>query len=327
MQRMSIVMKKRVAYIGISYPLIYDYEHQAQKCLNDLSDSPNPIIESPLGLMILYDELLFLCRSVCPNNMRNLPYVKFVDELYPDFDFENIMNCVDMTNSSIEINSNFKWWDIVKLMNIENWIIDSHTHGLKIGDLVLSARSTEEEFLFDMYVFQALQQLYDEDIELIANSKYELSSFNGGVEAEFVDKIILSDIPNYIGVNGPYHECMEELRENKDLKYFRKWIVEKHSNIQRTEINDMCTAVERNIIEVKDDVFRKYLDNNSDFSFYKSTGSTIIKTLGGLCFSPISIADAFGGVIGKGKEMLKAESVRWQGFVMDSRKTVKKIER
>ena len=53
-------------------------------------DSPNPIIESPLGLMIFYDEILFLCRSICPENMRNLPYVKFVDELYTDFCFENI---------------------------------------------------------------------------------------------------------------------------------------------------------------------------------------------------------------------------------------------
>lgn len=34
--------------------------------------------------------ILFLCKSVCPNNMRNLPYVKFVDELYPNFDFHRI---------------------------------------------------------------------------------------------------------------------------------------------------------------------------------------------------------------------------------------------
>ena len=77
-------MGKRTAYIGLSYPLLYDYNHQADKSPNDLYSSPNPIIESPLGLMILFDEILFLCRSVCPNNMRQLPYVKFVDELYPD---------------------------------------------------------------------------------------------------------------------------------------------------------------------------------------------------------------------------------------------------
>ena len=38
-------MGKRIAYIGISYPLLYDYKHQAKKSPNDLWDSPNPIIE------------------------------------------------------------------------------------------------------------------------------------------------------------------------------------------------------------------------------------------------------------------------------------------
>ena len=57
-------MKKRTAYIGISYPLLYDYKHQAGRSSNDMRDSPNPIIESPLGLMIFYDEIIFLCRSV-----------------------------------------------------------------------------------------------------------------------------------------------------------------------------------------------------------------------------------------------------------------------
>lgn len=59
-ERRIIKMKKRTAYIGISYPLLYDYRYQADKSPNDLLDSPNPIIESPLGLMIFYDEILFL---------------------------------------------------------------------------------------------------------------------------------------------------------------------------------------------------------------------------------------------------------------------------
>ena len=41
-------MRKRTVYIGISYPLLYDYEHQADRSVSDLSDSPNPIIESLL---------------------------------------------------------------------------------------------------------------------------------------------------------------------------------------------------------------------------------------------------------------------------------------
>lgn len=318
-------MRKRTAYIGLSYPLFYDYKHQANRTLNDLSDSPNPIIESPLGLLIFYDELLFLCKSVCPNNMRNLPYVKFVDELYPDFYFQGILDQTNEINNIININTALSYNDIVKLLNVQGWGVDTHTHGLKIGDVIVSANANENKFLFDLYVFQALQELYNDDIELIANSRFNLGAYNGGVKSEFIDRIIIPGIPNYISIDGPYHECMEELRENKYLEDFRRWVIQKHSNIQRTEINEMCVAVEHNIEEVREKIFRKYLEDNSGYSFFKSTGSTIIKTAAGAVCTPVSFIDAFAGTVVQGKEHLDAKSVRWQGFVMDSRKIVKKI--
>lgn len=49
---------------------------------------------------------------------------------------------------------------------------------------------------------------------MVANSRYDLESIHGGTEAEFVDRIIIPGIPNYIGVDCPCHKCMEELREN-----------------------------------------------------------------------------------------------------------------
>lgn len=39
-------------------------------------------------------------------------------------------------------------------------------------------------------------------------------------------------------------------------------------------------------------------------------------------YSPISVIDAFAGNIIAGKRALSAKSVRWQGFVTDSRKIV-----
>ena len=211
-------MKKRTAYIGISYPLLYDYRYQADKSPNDLLDSPNPIIESPLGLMIFYDEILFLCRSVCPNNMRNLPYVRFVDELFPDFCFKDLLECADEMRDIIFVDNDLSYEDIKSALNVGWDGIDQHTHGLKIGDIRTAASPNHNGFLLDLYVFQALQELYDQDIELVTNSKYNLGAFNNNsVKAEFIEKIIIPGIPNYIGTSGPYHECMEELRENKYL--------------------------------------------------------------------------------------------------------------
>lgn len=259
--------------------------------------------------------------------MRDLPYVKFVDELYPDFYFHGALNYIDEMIDCISLNTQLSFGDLVRTMNVEIWNgLDSHTHTLKIGDISMSANSNEDRFIFDMYVFQALQQQYDEDIEFVSNSRFNLPTFKGGTEAELVDKIIIQGIPNYVGADGPYHECMEELRENKYLKDFRRWVIEQHNNLQRAEIRDICVAVERNMEEVQQDTFRKFLENNNNFSFFKSTGSTILKTTAGLFFSPISIADAFAGTIIKGKNTLDAKSLRWQGFVMDSREIMGKIE-
>lgn len=196
---------------------------------------------------------------------------------------------------------------------------------MKIGDIKIGAQSNKETFLFDLYVFQALQELYDPNIELVTNSQYAIQSLNNGVKTEFIDKIIIPGVPNYIGYSGPYHECMEELRENKYLKDFRRWIIEEHGNIQRSEITEMCEAVEKNIEEVKMNVFKQYLENNSGFLFFKSTAITTLKTVAGLVCSPVSVIDAFAGTIVEGKKALNAKSARWQGFVVDSRNIVRDI--
>jgi len=73
-------MEKRIAYVGLSTPVFYDYKYPAPQSKADTRSSPNPILDSPYRLLLLYDEIWFLTRSLCPNNMRTLSYVKFLDE-------------------------------------------------------------------------------------------------------------------------------------------------------------------------------------------------------------------------------------------------------
>jgi hypothetical protein len=70
-------MNKRIAYVGLSTPVFYDYKYSARETNADTRSSPNPILDSPYGLLLLYDEIWFLTRSLCPDNMRDLPYVNF----------------------------------------------------------------------------------------------------------------------------------------------------------------------------------------------------------------------------------------------------------
>lgn len=44
-------------YIGLSGPTYYDYANNAKRSSNDVSSSPNPILENAFGLAIFYDEI------------------------------------------------------------------------------------------------------------------------------------------------------------------------------------------------------------------------------------------------------------------------------
>ncbi len=316
-------MKKRIAYIGLSYPLLYDYHNCATKCKNDMSSSPNPIIDSPLGLMILYDELWFLCKSLCPNNMRSLPYVKFVDEIFPDISFNNFddfKNTVTLDNKYSTISG---YSDMCHKMNIDYRGVDGHTHGLKICDITTSANGGFDNYIFDLYVLTILQNIAENEVEMISNSKYKIKSNEmDNTQSELTETIIIKNIPNYLSVHGPYHECIEELRENKYLQDFRKWIITNHSNIQKNEIKDVCCYVEHNIQETKNSVFKKYLESNDNFSCFISTGKTLISTIGGLFIPAISFGDAFYGIKTNVKKSLEVNAKRWQGFVINAQEIV-----
>lgn len=313
-------MKKRIAYIGLSYPLLYDYKNKARLSENDLTDSPNPIIESPLGLLILYDELWFLCESICPDNMRTLPYVKFIDKMFGDLYYEGADVFMEDIDLKIEADSGLPFTEIVKRMNIDKrYGVDNHTHGIRIGNVVRSGNSDTYNLAFDIYVLAALREQGIDNIELIANSRFGINeSVNSNRDAEAAEKILIPGIPNYLSVNGPYHPCMEELRSNKYLTDFRKWIMENHNTIQKKEISEMCSDVHRTIEETKKTAFKKYLEDNDKYSFYLSSGKTIIRTAAGIVCAPFSIADAWVGIRSEKKEMCRVNGDRWQGFVVES---------
>ncbi len=317
-------MNKRIAYIGLSYPLLYDYKNQASQSQNDISDSPNPIIESPLGLMILYDELWFLCESVCPNNMRNLPYVKFVDKMFSNLYFEGAESFRKNIELEIDTNRNLSYPEILKRMNLdERYGLDTHTHALRIGNIVESANGGQDNLAFDLYILAALKEISGKDIELIANSRYKLKEIDAfDKESSVVEKILIPNIPNYLHIDGPYHPCMEELRNNTYITDFRKWIMENHNTIQHSEIEEMCLSVQQSIKETEDKYFKKYLEDNDKYSFFVSSGTTLIKTLIGLGSGTFSVLDALIGISIKGKQTMEVHSNRWQGFVVDSQNII-----
>ena len=70
----------RTAFIGMAGPVAYDYKNLLSGFLNQDGRVPNPVLEDVSGLSILYDELVFYSRELCPADMQNLHFVRFLDE-------------------------------------------------------------------------------------------------------------------------------------------------------------------------------------------------------------------------------------------------------
>jgi len=316
---------KRIGFVGLSTPSFYDYGHPASRAASDTSSSPNPIIEGAFGALLLYDELWFLCRSLCPENMRSLPYVKFLDEQkqLPSFDpnwlpkpdqifdpkaLEAFRGSPDTYN---EIKERAKvYWSPAP---------DNHTHGLRVGDLQLGGNSwSVRNVVFDVLFAERLSQ----KVELITNS-FTARLFK--TEASVRDRLVLSEalildaVPQFLSTAGPYHPCLEEVRESRYLTQFRKWIQTDAPFARSKEVEEIKKEVESKLAESQREVLLKYLDPKGTF---KSAAETLLGVgLDALVPGASTVKD----LIGELSEERKKEGLRWQGFILDARRGVRRV--
>lgn len=323
---------KRKAYIGLSTPLFYDYKNMAPKTKADMTDSPNPILESPSGLIILYDELWFLTESLCPNNMRELPYVHFIDEecllsnLTDIVDAQRINNKKNaLTHSDAYINkkngtayffSNYQ--NIIDSLKInwENRVIDNHTHTLNIDNCKLYGNSQDiKNLIIDIEICKKLGYEY----ELITNSyvnsiiEYE---HNETLASKLTDVLVIERIPGIITPKGPYDVVYEEIRENNYLKEFRNWVVEKSKSVTLNEIMDVKKEVENSIkIEAEKALLRKYDEGRISYSIGKTICDSVIDQI----IPGLSIFKSMAEGLNSYRE---TRDSRWQAFLISIKKTV-----
>lgn len=278
----------RIAYVGLSTPLCYDYRNPASKSNSDLESSPpNPILESAYGLLLLHDEIWFLCRSLCPENMRELPYVKFLDELKMlpplgdiKFDFSSVYKVIfdnkeiDKQHTEFSDTIDGQYDRAVKKVGIywkSAW--DSHTLGLRIGEITTRAKARSmDKLFFDMEV---VRRLNNKHVELITNSysqNWLQNPNNSFLKAKLSEIFSIENIPNYLTPQGPYNAIVEEIRNDSRLKEFRNWIAEEIFNANEKEKSNMKKTVEY-ILKTAQDIFSKRL---SQEGFSHGVEKTII---------------------------------------------------
>ena len=321
----------RVAYVGLLSPVFYDYGVDATKTASDDVSSPNPILESSFGLMLLFDEIWFLCRSLCPENMRHLPYVRFLDEtnLLPNLRRTNYSALDDLheqilKSKGIKVRDKTVPYDFVRKNMGIYWDAkpDTHTHTLLIAGKSFMARPAVENLFFDMEIVHHLSITTKKEIELITNSFSEgllEAPKNPVLKTKLAEILAIDYIPNYLTPIGPYHPAIEEVRENSYLRDFRKWVAAQESPMNRKEILEIKRDVEYTIQEAQDKLFIRQFDLKSYFS---STGKTILGAIVDILVPQVSTIASIGQ---DGIDFWRNRGHRWQAFLVSTNRIKSKL--
>ncbi|WP_345984757.1 hypothetical protein WCX49_08990 [Sulfurimonas sp. HSL-1656] len=313
----------REAYIGLSTPVGFDYLNTATKTKADQTSSPNPILDSPFGLMLLFDKLVFLSKSLCPENMRNLPFVEFLDEngSLPFVSEEEIELAItkirEQNNSRMKTGISFQT-AIQEAGVLDGIMVDNHTHSLKIGNYVGYANSDEYNLAIDLLYLSKLQ---GRTIELVTNSRLR-PTHNLPTEtwagAKLTELLVIDNISNYLSPKGPYHPVIDEVRENKYLDEFRKWIISQNGSASITEVQDMKKQVEYAIQDAQDKLFLRHLDPKRHFL---TIGEAMLGDLAGLVYP---LAGTTKATVEVGKEIINPTVNKWQGFIVSAKQQIRK---
>jgi hypothetical protein len=314
----------RIGYSGLSAPLFYDYEHPARRAPADRLSSPNPILDSPFGTILLYDEIWFLTRSLCPQNMRALPYVRFIDEetMIPDLsaigvgELEGLMRHTPGIEASFaRAGALFKDYNrLLSTMRID-WgaAPDNHTHTLEILGLHTSANSASvRSILTDLAVLQTLAR---PDVELITNSYSQVWVEETHPEvkaAPLTEVLVIDDIPNALTQDGPYHPALEEVRRNPYLRDFRDWVTKTASTDARDAADikrDVEGVLRTTVRELVDDAFGRN-------RLFLSSGKTLTGSAADLL---VPGSGTLASLIADIRAARAAKKNRWQAFLISLR--------
>ncbi|QIE58718.1 hypothetical protein G5B37_03815 [Rasiella rasia] len=300
----------RRAFIGLSSPLGYSYANDYESRFG----RPNPVLDSPLGIFLFYDEIWFASRNTCPINCENLHYVRFFDEAY------------DMSKMDLE---QFHWKneEIQKVLNsqgyipFDNWneaielnlgdkkrFVDNHSRGYPFGKINPAPNPTPLNLMIDDHIAGKF------GFELITNSvtnQYVLNTRKASKDSDLLNltqSVLCENIPSFQLEDGPYHELIEDLRSDEYLKRFRRELDLSLLTQENKSIQEIKTELEAKMSKYLNELILRELDEaNIQNGIFNATVGQI----------PV-LSNVYSGLDG-GAQVLstiqKRKEVGWMGFV------------
>jgi hypothetical protein len=329
----------RRAYIGLSSPVAYDYSNTFRVGIGSDVDFepefpywaqynalpyPTPILESPFGLLLLYDEIWFLSRALCPADMQDLPYIHFILETdyienvygkYVDYRSKTVSEVIANEYFNITLSCKDVVADIKGSLPI-NW--DAQLSDLSeifmVSGMGCFGYSGKLETLLIDLVF--MSHFGISGLELITNRftsrmleclSYETLEHSNLATA--VEPILIDNIPNYLTQNGCYHPSIEEARADQFLSDFRKWLATFPKSVTPNEVREIAEDARNKLKLMQNEIFVRYLSSNS---YYLATGKGLLNAAVDLLLPGVGTGL---GALDAALAGRKAEKIRWLGFM------------
>ncbi|CUH50695.1 hypothetical protein [Shimia marina] len=308
------------AYVGFSAPVGYDYEYPAEKTAQDTRSSPNPILVGVTGLLILFDEIWFPCRSICPQSMRSLDYVKFVNEEFDSLhlDDKQVAPLLEEMPQHIPLKElHPEGYSRFMELHYGSGRPDNHTHALSVFGATLGGDPSPRNLIRDML----LLDMISEDLTPVFNGLTRKIPYpdeflwqkrdDEDHSLRIADRALtIAGLYDLTGHAGPYHPVFEELREHEFIQSFRKWIRGEASSLHNRSIDDVVAEIEETTTEFGHRARRTSIGKDG----LKDVTVTFTKDL---VLSAIPGASAVEKALGISKQRRQAEKHKMNTFVAE----------
>jgi hypothetical protein len=320
----------RRAFIGFSSPIGYDSRFIASQTRND-GDSrpPNARIFGSTGILLLYDEIYFACESLCPENMRGLPYVRFLDQ-------HSAKMSLIAQNFQSEINAIYQQFqDDRQFQNagrssdyhrefcseIYQHTFDDHRNGVAFLDGNIFPKCGVLQSIIDQWLISRFQELQFATIinPFTVKSYFSRSGDSGATvettlkRLETSEKLIsLQNSADIATLEGPYHPIIEELREDPLIENYRNWLAESTGTWHNREVTEIVDEVDKKIAEFTLTALAQYVEPTSLIR-------TVVSVTKGLALDSLPGASTIVSLSEQAKHYHKRQEFGWQAFIARSR--------
>ncbi len=302
-------LETNVVLVGFSSPVYYQYNEEKY---SPFGARYNPVLPNPTALATLFDEIWFIHKGLCPIDMRELEFVRFLneedwahapircakEELNPQLELLRDIERTERTRRNLpRPETLFPEW-----RSIEGSAYDNHGSQLVLSGFTATGNSVSDvNFCLDTLIEDALMVAGFRNIRLVTHPYSEqffpTTQLPKALQLDLTHEIIVSRVPNWQSDYGPNHPVIEDLRIANPIAEYRDMVrsmsLHHHAGSQK-EIVKIQTAIEN-------EVFKQQLSSNKTPPVYVdsflSFSAVMIGVAGALNIITAETAALMGGLI------------------------------